>query len=59
MIDSQKLKALFIEFFREKNHSVIANASLVPEGDPTALSIGSTASSGEEACERSEVLANR
>jgi alanyl-tRNA synthetase len=37
VIDSQKLKALFIEFFREKKHSVIANASLVPEGDPTVL----------------------
>ena len=37
MIDSQKLKALFIDFFREKNHSVISNASLVPEGDPTVL----------------------
>lgn len=37
MIDSQRLKALFIEFFREKKHRVIANASLVPEGDPTVL----------------------
>ncbi|MHA2428306.1 MAG: alanine--tRNA ligase-related protein, partial [Candidatus Hermodarchaeia archaeon] len=36
-MDSQKLKTLFIDFFREKNHSVISNASLVPEGDPTVL----------------------
>jgi len=28
---------MFLEFFKEKGHKVIANASLVPENDPTAL----------------------
>jgi alanyl-tRNA synthetase len=37
MVDSQQLKSLYIEFFKEKQHRVIANASLVPEGDPTVL----------------------
>ena len=37
MIDSQKLKTIFLEFFQEKAHQVITNASLVPEDDPTAL----------------------
>jgi alanyl-tRNA synthetase len=37
VIDSRKLKALYIDFFKEKKHSVISNASLVPEGDPTVL----------------------
>jgi alanyl-tRNA synthetase len=37
MVDPQKLKSLFIEFFKEKKHCVIPNASLVPEGDPTVL----------------------
>jgi len=30
---------MFLEFFRKKRHKVIANASLVPENDPTALFI--------------------
>ncbi len=37
MIDSQKLKTIFLEFFQEHDHQIITNASLVPEGDPTAL----------------------
>jgi alanyl-tRNA synthetase len=37
VVDSQKLKTIFLEFFQEKGHQVIANASLVPEGDPTVL----------------------
>ena len=37
MISSDKLKRMFLEFFKEKGHKVIANASLVPENDPTAL----------------------
>lgn len=37
VLDSCKLKILFIEFFKEKGHEVIPNASLVPETDPTVL----------------------
>ncbi len=37
MISSDKLKKMFLEFFRKKRHKVIANASLIPENDPTAL----------------------
>lgn len=36
-MDSCELKKLFIEFFKEKRHKVIPNASLIPEGDPTVL----------------------
>src|SRR3990170_110653 len=36
-IDSEKLKRLYIEFFKEKGHKVIPNASLIPENDPTVL----------------------
>jgi hypothetical protein len=37
-LDSDKLKSLYIEFFKEKNHKVIPNAPLVPKGDdPTVL----------------------
>jgi len=36
-LDSDKLKKLYIEFFRRKNHKVITNASLIPEADPTVL----------------------
>jgi alanyl-tRNA synthetase len=28
---------MFLEFFKKKGHKVIANASLIPENDPTAL----------------------
>ena len=37
MINSDELKRLFIEFFKQKNHKVIPNASLIPENDPTVL----------------------
>jgi alanyl-tRNA synthetase len=37
MINSQKLRNLFISFFKEKRHNVIINSSLIPEGDPTVL----------------------
>ena len=37
MISSDKLKKMFLEFFKRKGHKVIANASLIPENDPTAL----------------------
>src|SRR3989338_5133845 len=36
-IDSKKLKKLYIDFFSEKAHKEIANASLIPEHDPTVL----------------------
>ncbi len=34
---SKELRALFIEFFREKGHTVIPSASVIPENDPTVL----------------------
>jgi alanyl-tRNA synthetase len=37
LISSDKLKRLFIEFFKQKGHKVILNASLIPENDPTVL----------------------
>ena len=37
MIDSKKLKELYIEFFKQKKHNVIPNAPLVPQEDPTVL----------------------
>ncbi|MFH1473639.1 MAG: alanine--tRNA ligase [Candidatus Aenigmatarchaeota archaeon] len=36
-MDSEKLKKLYIEFFKQKGHNVIPNASLIPENDPTVL----------------------
>ena len=39
MISSNKLKKMYLEFFQKNGHNVIANASLVPENDPTALFI--------------------
>lgn len=35
--DSESLKNLFIEFFKNKGHSVTPNVSLIPENDPTVL----------------------
>lgn len=37
MIDAKTLKKKYIEFFTKNGHSEIANASLIPENDPTAL----------------------
>lgn len=31
------IRALFLDFFREKGHAVIPSASLIPENDPTVL----------------------
>lgn len=39
MISSDKLKKMYLEFFKKNGHEVIANASLIPENDPTALFI--------------------
>ncbi len=36
-LDSKKLKTLYLEFFKEKNHKVIPSASLVPQYDNTVL----------------------
>jgi len=36
-ISSDELKKKYIEFFRQKGHKVIPNASLIPENDPTVL----------------------
>jgi alanyl-tRNA synthetase len=37
VLTSSDLKRLFIEFFTEKGHKVVPNASLIPENDPTVL----------------------
>ena len=37
VLDSSKLKKLYIEFFNKKMHKQIPNASLIPEADPTVL----------------------
>ena len=39
MISAYKLKKLYLEFFQKNDHKIIANASLTPENDPTALFI--------------------
>ena len=39
MISSDKLKKMYMDFFQKNGHKVIANASLIPENDPTALFI--------------------
>jgi alanyl-tRNA synthetase len=37
MVTSEELKRLYLDFFKQKGHSVIANASLIPENDPSVL----------------------
>ena len=39
MISPDKLKKMYLEFFQKNGHKVIANASLIPENDSTALFI--------------------
>jgi alanyl-tRNA synthetase len=39
LISSDKLKKMYLEFFQKNGHRLIANASLIPENDPTALFI--------------------
>ena len=34
---SDKLRKMYLEFFKEKGHSIIQSASLIPENDPTVL----------------------
>jgi len=36
-ITSAELRALYLQFFREKGHAVIPSASVIPENDPTVL----------------------
>ncbi|MFA9437495.1 MAG: alanine--tRNA ligase [Candidatus Bathyarchaeota archaeon] len=38
-MSSDKLKKMYLDFFQKNGHKVIANASLIPENDPTALFI--------------------
>jgi len=37
VLNSENLKKLYIEFFKQKGHKVIPNVSLIPENDPTVL----------------------
>ena len=37
MMRAQELRAMYLKYFNEKGHSVIASASLFPEDDPTVL----------------------
>ena len=37
VIDSKKLKTLYLDFFVENGHSLIPNSPLIPEYDPTVL----------------------
>jgi alanyl-tRNA synthetase len=37
VIDSKKLKTLFLDFFSENEHNLIPNSPLIPEYDPTVL----------------------
>jgi alanyl-tRNA synthetase len=37
VIDSKKLRTLFLDFFSENNHKLIPNSPLIPEYDPTVL----------------------
>src|SRR3972149_2876942 len=36
-MQSRELKYKYLEFFKNKNHAVIQNSSLIPENDPTVL----------------------
>jgi alanyl-tRNA synthetase len=37
VMTTDELRRLFLDYFREKGHTVVPSASLVPEGDPTLL----------------------
>ncbi|PVX25629.1 MAG: alanine--tRNA ligase, partial [Candidatus Bathyarchaeum sp.] len=37
VIDSKKLRSLFLDFFSENDHKLIPNSPLIPEYDPTVL----------------------
>ncbi len=36
-MQTKQLKKLYLEFFKEKQHSIISSSSLIPEHDPTVL----------------------
>jgi len=36
-MEAKKLKEIYLEFFREKNHKIIHSASLIPENDSSVL----------------------
>jgi len=36
-VNSDEVRALFLSFFEEKGHKIIASSSLIPKGDPTLL----------------------
>ena len=37
MLDSKSLRKKYLEFFRDRGHTIIPSASLIPENDPTVL----------------------
>ncbi|MEA5059732.1 MAG: alanine--tRNA ligase [Candidatus Pelethousia sp.] len=37
LLKSYELREMYLEFFRQKGHSIIPSASLIPENDPTVL----------------------
>ncbi len=37
-VTSSQLRAMFLRFYKEKGHAVIASASVIPENDPTFCS---------------------
>jgi len=36
-MDSRQVRKIFLDFFKEKGHTIIPSASLMPENDPTVL----------------------
>ena len=38
---ANELRQKYLDFFKEKGHSIIPSASLIPENDPTTLFTGS------------------
>ena len=36
-MDSKKVRALFLEFFKAKNHQVVSSAPMVMQNDPTLM----------------------
>jgi alanyl-tRNA synthetase len=40
-MDSSQIRKVFLDFFKERGHSIVPSSSLVPENDPTTLFVGS------------------
>jgi len=40
-MNSNEIRASFLEYFRSKGHAIVASSSLVPAGDPTLLFVNS------------------